>query len=94
MYDYYVVEEYSRDDLVYGSEAAKIPKGRIVILEDSAGIVDGWTKSATIKLVIRRDDDPSYLGYYFAVKLRPIDALEAMAIEAGLFNPKQGERDE
>lgn len=97
MSDYYVVEEYSDEDIRYPSSAGVIPIGRVVKIKDPLKgefRADGWVERVDIIPVYLHEGEIGFLHYYFKVKLRPVDALEAFAIEAGLFNPKQGENRE
>ena len=83
MTELYVIEEYSQEDMEYEMDSEQIPVGSVVTIQNFSVENDGWWRAVQLSEPYRDpDNEPYYVGFFFKVKLRPIDTLEAFAILA------------
>ena len=83
MTELYVIEEYSQEDMEYEMDSEQIPVGSVVTIQNFSVENDGWWRAVQLSEPYRDpDNEPYYVGFFFNVKLRPIEPLEAFAILA------------
>lgn len=91
MTELYVIEEYSPEDIEYEMSSPLMPVGTVVAAQSYAAEQDGWWRAVQLYEPYRDPASAPYcVGYFFKVKLRPVDPLEAFA----LLSKQQEQTDE
>lgn len=83
MGEWYVLEELSDRDLRYGSDAQVFPIGTVVRVLEHQGATTTNFYGVTLEAhpeLNNLNDSCLYMGFYFSVRLRPIDDLEVFRL--------------